>query len=424
MGTANSLLIIGDNHEEILKFKSKLMLLRDVDSIIESTVEKAIESCRKYIPDTIIIFIHDYSSRFFEICKAVRLDPVLKNTPILFLLDSYEEEYILSAFDAGISDYIVLPSRDSEVLMRVIWCLQRSEYQRDLEKKEVLLAELGVINKETGSYTPEYTAKVFSNEIATAQKYKNPTVLMAISVDKAFKGLISDTLLAGVINKSIRHADILGMPEEGKFYVILPKTRVEGVCTVYERIKNNATNDFTVSIGACELEEGMTFEELSKHTLKALDDALELGNSLVISDKFENKEQNPDDWLDKVQTKSKNYKLFKQAFNKKLNNIISPIFYQVQQRLKSDYPENIVIDQFTTETKCYFSIKDTEHNNEAVLKITDPGLSKVIIDIFYTKSGMRTNDRQKIDLSELDEQYLLNTLEQVITEFENSLVQS
>ena len=70
-----------------MEFRSKLMLLRDIDSIISTTINKALEFCRKYIPDTVIVFTHTNETRLFEICKAVRLDPLLKNIPIILIFD-------------------------------------------------------------------------------------------------------------------------------------------------------------------------------------------------------------------------------------------------------------------------------------------------------------------------------------------------
>lgn len=137
MPKTNSILVVSDKQKDILEFRSKLMLLRDIDSIICTTTNKALEVCRKYIPDTLIVFTHTKETRLFEICKAIRFDPLLKNIPIIFIFDKYDEEFILSSFDAGINDYLILPVNNTEVLMRSIWSLQKSELTRELEKKRL-----------------------------------------------------------------------------------------------------------------------------------------------------------------------------------------------------------------------------------------------------------------------------------------------
>ncbi len=417
MGTANSLLLIGENKETILNFRSKLMLLRDVDSITESSIDMAISNCRKYIPDAVIIFDQKKDERLFEICKTIRQDSILKNIPVIFVLNNFDDEFLLSAFDAGMSDYITLPSSDSNVLMRIIWSLQNSATSRELDKKNLLLADLKVLDKETGAYTPEYTDQVFSNEINSAQKYKNSLSLMAIAADKIYQEKINDSFLAETIRTALRTSDLLGSPESKIFFVILPKTDKNGVQTVFKRISSAVSENFTISAGACELEEGMTFEDISNKTLNALSQALEEANSLVIDEKpLINKPS--DSWLDKVQDENKNYKLFKQAFAKKTQNVIKPTFIEAQNLFSQKYQENISVNSNITEKECSFFITDNTNQNQACFKITDAGFSKVVLDLFYIKNKIQSNKHSKTDLSNIDESYLLKILNNISKEFD------
>ena len=141
---------------------------------------------------------------------------------------------------------------------------------RELEKKESLLKDLGVIDKVIGAYTAEFIPKVVSNEINTAIKYKYPFVLMALCLDAKYKSKINEGYLSGVIKKSIRNSDILGIPETGKYYVIMPKTNTKGAYTVYSRIQNNLMSDLTISCGICEFSDGMNSDMLSSSALKLL----------------------------------------------------------------------------------------------------------------------------------------------------------
>lgn len=419
MGTANSLLLISDNKEEIAQFRTKLMLLRGVDSIMESPVESAINACRKYIPDTIIIFASQKNDKLLELCKQIRQDSALKNTPIIFLVDLFDEEFILSGFDAGMSDYISMPARDSDILMRVIWCLQKSELSRDLDKKLNVLSDFGVINKETGAYTAKYAPRVFSGEIKTAHRLKYPLSLMAVAVDNIYSDKINDNLLAATISKSVRNMDILGMADNGYFYILLPKTEIKGVKAVFERIKNNAGGEFTISSGAAELSDLTPFAELSENALTALKQALASGNSLVVGEKKQEREISLNSEVAPSQEMNKNYKLFKQVFNKKLNNVITPVFVQTQAEFKEKYPENVLVAQSITENECSFSLKEPERNNEVTLNIAYQGLSKIIIDIFYTKSGEKACQTSQIDIAELNEQYLAAVLNDISLKFDS-----
>lgn len=422
MSTANSILVISDKDEDILKFRSKLVLLRDIDSIIGTTVDKAVEFCRKYIPDTVIAFVHDKNESLFEICKAIRLDSVLKNTPIIFIFDLFDEEFILSSFDAGISDYVVLPARESDILMRVIWCLQKSETARELEKKEMLLNDLGITDKTTGAYTSEFISKVFTNEINIAKKYKYPLVLMAVCVDIKHKNKINDSYLAGVVKKSIRNSDALGIPGEGKFYLILPKTRVKGACSVYDRIIKNLGTDLSVSAGICEYTIGMDYELISSFALDALNEAMSRGgNRVIVFEKPEKEDKKASkiskSWLNKVSTDKRDYESFKKSFSERINTVISPAFIKFQNEIKKQSSENVIAEQFVTDTKCFFSIKEAFEGAEALLKIIDPGFSRVIIDNYYTQSDNQTNKRLTVELNELTEENIVKILQNLYNEF-------
>lgn len=417
MGISNSILIVSKSEEEINAFRSKLNLLRDVDTILGADYENALELSKKYVPDTIIVFVDEEDKTPIEICKAVRFDSVLKNTPVMFVLKKFDQDYLLSGFDVGINDYICLPAHDADILMRIIWCLQKNETSRDIEKKETLLADLGVIDKVTSFYMPNYTFKVFENEILSAHKYKYPVALMALAPDKACHEKLSTTLLANILKKSTRNTDIVGMVEGGRFYIILPKTKAKGVCTVYERIKNNLGDNYSISIGACEVTEGMLFEEAGMAAEKALNDALDMENSIVIADKSSTDSSNQSNWLNKINTGAKNFKLFKQAFNKKLNKVIVPIFYEYQKKLRATLPENIVIEQFAAETQCVFTIKDENNKKESTLKISYTGFSKAIFDIFVTRDEQIENDRQQVELTDIEDDKLAEFLDKLVDSF-------
>ena len=49
-----------------------------------------------------------------------------------------------------------------------------------------------------------------------------------------------------------------------------------------------------------------------------------------------------------------------------------------------------------------------------MLKITDPGFAKVIIDIFFTKSEDQVNKRSTIELEDLTEDYIVQILENIL----------
>lgn len=282
------------------------------------------------------------------------------------------------------------------------------------------------MDKVIGAYTAEFVPKVISNEINIAIKYKYPLVLMALCLDIKYKSKINDGYLSGVVKKSLRNSDILGIPEVGKYYVILPKTNTKGAYTVYKRIQDNLMGDLTISCGICEFSEDMSFSDLSDSALNVLNESiLRGGNRVIIYDKYdndsaENSDETLNDALSKLHIGKKSYESFREEFSKKVNYVIIPVFKKIKENIEELCGPNILVKEFTTDTQCYFSIKEIYGDNEVLLKITDPGFSKAIIDIFLIKSDDQVNKRSTIDIQELTEEYMQKILENIFDNFKKT----
>ena len=421
MALANNIIIVSDKKDDILAFCSKLDILRDIDSFIGSNIDGAFKSCKKNIPDSVVFFLHNNDTRIFEICKNIKQDLILKNTPIFCIFDRWDEEFALACFDAGINDFVVQPVNNSELLMRIMWGLQKSVIAREIEKNSVLLNDLGVSDKITGAYKPEFIARVFTNEINTAKKYKYPLSLMAVCLDNQNE-CNDKNYLSEIINEAIRNSDSFGMPDNDKFFIMLPQTAINGACTVYERIKSKLNENITISAGACESFNNMDYDSLSKLAIEALDNAISNGeNNIVIANPEEKKTRKTrkslGSLLKKIQSNKKDFEKFRYEFNNKVNAIILPVFNKTKDDLKEKYSENIIIDQSITDSKCYFTIKDPDTQNKIQLKIINPGFAKVIIDSIITKSDDQTKKRFAVNLSDLTEENIVKVLQNLVNEF-------
>ena len=58
-----------------------------------------------------------------------------------------------------------------------------------------------------------------------------------------------------------------------KFYLLLPKTKVKGIFIVYEKVKNDLNEEYSISVGATELKSD-SFTEIDTCVNKALDEAI------------------------------------------------------------------------------------------------------------------------------------------------------
>ncbi|MDD3150714.1 MAG: hypothetical protein PHV68_07745, partial [Candidatus Gastranaerophilales bacterium] len=381
-------------------------------------VAEGINACRKFIPDTTIIFANNNDDEIFEICKTIKMDSILKNTPIIIVLNKYDEEFVLSCFDAGIDDYILSPVKQSDVLIRIIWSLKKNQILRDLHKKDTLLEELNILDKQTGIYSKTAVPRVLANEINSANKYRYPICLMAISLNIQEKSHIDDVYLGDKIKKAVRNADVICNPERGIFYAILPKTDTKGIDTVFERISTSISSDFAVSTGACAAFNNVNPDTLENIVNNALKEAMQNFESKLIIKEYTVESEN---WLDKVSQNQNNYKFFKQVFSKKLQSVIIPVFEKTKNSLSLLYKDYAEINLQAGDSQCQFSICNTALNIEAMMKLTDTGLPKTVVDCFYTKDDIKTSNRASINLQEINEENLVKLLEILNAKFKEML---
>ena len=83
------------------------------------TGKGALELCRQVRPDLILldIMLPDYDG--LEICKAVRKDPDLLSTPIIFLTARASETDRIVGLELGANDYVVKPFFVRELIARI-----------------------------------------------------------------------------------------------------------------------------------------------------------------------------------------------------------------------------------------------------------------------------------------------------------------
>ena len=135
---SNIILITNDNN--IVQFlKPKLILLREVDSILTTNYTEAIDSIKETVPDTILLYCAEGKADCIKLIKTIKADGVLKDISILLIVKEYDQDFVLNAYDENITDYLTLKSNDEEILMRTIWCLKKNALMKTVKKQYNLL---------------------------------------------------------------------------------------------------------------------------------------------------------------------------------------------------------------------------------------------------------------------------------------------
>lgn len=413
MSESSNILLISNDEDVINTLKPKLILLRNVDAISSARYSDALISIKKSVPEIVLIYSANEHEDCLEVIQNIQADEKVKAIPILLVVDEYEQEFVLSAYDENITDYITLNMDDSEILIRVIASIKKGLLTNTVKKQLSLLKNLGIIDKQTELYASEYSDKIFENEFENLQSVNLSGVLMLISASEESKAVLSLPHLAQSIKNSVRSKDVVVHSSANRFYVLLEETDLKGAFCVWEKIKTNVGREYTINAGMSPIN-GKTFEPLKKELLNALVEAGATKQEVVIVN--EEEKNLSEDWIEKINAPKKNFKLFKQAFNKKLNKVITPVFFQVQKLYEEKLFE-IEIEQYSNEAQSSFILKKGDKISE--LKITYPGFAKINIDIIHQGLDSPENRHIGLDLSELNEKKLTDILEDFIKEFKS-----
>lgn len=409
----NCVLLITDNEKVSQRIEKKILLLRHSDFFKSIDYKNCFEATKQLKPVLIIYHLkNDEKENYSEIESEIFLNFLqktkqtkeLQNTSVLLLYESIDEDVLCSAFESGLTDFIQINSSETEFTVRAIWCLQKRENSFELNKKNDILSRLKIVDEKNNVYTEKYTQKILKEESKNCWG-----TFAAISPDINVRSKISPQTLMNTIKKTVRSCDILGYATDFKIYLWFSGTKKEDVLKILEKIKSALTDDYTISAGFIETK-NVEFDVAEELANKALSKALLKGNCFICA-------KEPKKIEKKLETEIKNYKLQKETAVKKLESIISPLFYQTQKRIEEKLFETKVI-QSVNEDFSNFSLENK--SGKSTLTIGYAGYTKINIEILHDiKDGDLKADKFFVDTDDLSEQKLEFYIEKFIKDFKN-----
>ncbi len=408
MSAKNNILIITNDSEVANTLRPKLILLREIDNISSIRYEEAIPVLKEELPDAVLVYCSKEKDDALALIKSIKADALTSSIEILLVVDEYEQEFVLSAYDEGITDYFVFNYDDAEVLMRTIWCLRKHVLSRTVQKQDKLLKQLNIVDKDSDLFSASGAEIVFNNEFNIMREMNSNGVLLYV---KPVNGTLDKDIVANFVKKSTRTSDVVAHGDMNAFYVLLPNTSVDGAVCVWNKLKKTVNDRMNLCASACEVNDS-SFKELKEDLLKAFANAEKADNGFYVINSDEKKIS--EGWLDKINSSQKNFKLFKQTFLKKLEKVVAPVFYQEQLR----YEDKLVdtkIEQYSNEKLSAFILKNKDR--QSTVRITYPGFSKINIDIIHEGLDTPENRRISLDLTELEEVKLIKIIDDFIEEF-------
>lgn len=399
-------ILLVTNEESITEdFPNKLVLLRETDDLSYCDYNDAPDIVFSDKPDIVIVHEHKEKDKTINLIKYIKT----QIDSVLLLVNNYDRDFILSAYDEGIDDYFTVSSDESEISIRTVNCIKKDNLKKTINRYSNYLKKYEILDCNDNYINSKVSENVLDIELQ-AKDYGNG-VLLLIEPDEEGKASYSSEKITSAINKSIRNSDIVAHSSGIKMFIMISDGGVVAAVKILDKIKLELNNEISIKAGICEIDSNK-FDIIEKHAQCALSESLASGQDFTIYTNNTPEEN----WLE--EPKEKNYKLFKNAFNKKLEKVITPVFYRLQKSWEEKL-FNTKIEQYTSDTQSVFRLINP--NQKSLLKIVYPGFAKVIV--YITHEGLNSPENKEISLSlnEINNKGITQIIEEFIREFKNTI---
>ncbi len=405
----NNILLVTNNKNMVDMFAGKLILLRNTDRVAYCDYEDAPDIVFANNPALVILHENEDFNKTINLIKYIKT----RNCSILLLVDKYDRNNVLTAYDEGIDDYFLTGSDPSEISIRTINCLRKNSVNNKTNEYIKYLKKYGIISEISGFYSKKHAADIFEENILSKDYSKGALTIIAANEDEKTTDIYQQMIVA--IKRSIRTNDLVSHYGGTKFCILTDESGVEGALTITEKIKAQLDGKITVKAGICEIK-NYTYQLAEKKAMCALSDAMLSNDETVIYAKKGNNIQ--DDWLDIPAEMTSNYKLFKHAFDKKLEKVITPVFYRMQKNYENKL-KNTKIEQYTDEIQSVFRLTSTKQTS--LLKLVYTGFTKIRININHAGLDSPENREILLSIKQITTDKLTEILESFIEEFKTTI---
>jgi len=387
--------------------QSKVILISDDADFFEYIVPKLSlrnsDEIFKYgfneIPEKLHLFGNSLlivnSERHQE--QTLELLDTIKDVPVIVFEYNEDEVFKVKAYKKGMFAYFTISTPQDVLEVQLIPALN---FIASLEKNKIyrdILVKNNLITKNNEVFLD--FADILDRELEKIHKLSSSAVLMAISADDKSKFLIQQNKIETIILNTVRKNDILMNYASNKYFLLLHNADLNKANKIWQKLKKNLPEGLYAGIAYIG---NKSRQQIVNETLNNLHTSMsaESGTSTQCNIYSGN-----------------NFKFFRQEFNKKLEQIITPTFYQIQQ-IYNDKLFGMRIEQGQGEGYGILYIKAKLATG--IFKITCPGFSTINIDITYKNNNIALETKRiTLEPEELEIGFLQDLLEQFIIEFKN-----
>ena len=396
----HSRVVLVSDDSDFFEYITPKLILRRYDEIFRFSYEDMPE--KFHLLKNSVVIINSENNRE----QALTLVKLLKNIPVILFCFNDDEIYRIEGYKAGIFDYITILTNDDELDAKIVSALNVSS---SLEKNEIyreMLVRNNIITPINEVYI-DYK-NVLEKELKKIKENSLNAVLVAISPNDKSKFLLQPNQIETIILNNIRKNDILMNYATNKYFLLLYDTDISSAEKIWNKIRILIPEKIYAGFALC----------LSKSREQIVNEVLNNLHQTI------NKDYNilPSGTSD---INTSNFKTYRREFSKKIEQIISPVFYHIQQKY-NDKLFGMIIEQNVGDGYGNLSIQGKYATGG--FKITSPGLSKINIDITYTlnkdQSGKKVFPKAKritLEPKELEGGLIEDLLDQFISEFKKEV---
>ncbi|GFZ83452.1 PleD family two-component system response regulator [Rickettsiales bacterium] len=297
-------LIVDDDLAQTFQMKKKLeKVFAGVNTCDDPS--KAIDLASEGKYGMIIVSTNLLDFDGLRLCSQLLSNDSTRGVPILISVEEEHKDKIIQGLEMGVSDYIIAPIDENELLARVSCQVRRKRYHDALRNNLYKGLEMAVTDDLTQIYNRRYF-DMHLDGMFTEAREKSKNLSIAI-IDVDYFKQVNDTLghiagdevlqqIAQLISQNARATDLIARYGGEEFALIMPGTDIKEASLVMERIRKLIANfDFkistkeddalkkTISVGlACVADKHREAKQVLEEADKNLYAAKEQGRNRVI----------------------------------------------------------------------------------------------------------------------------------------------
>lgn len=210
--------------------------------------EQALVTFRALRPDVILLDVEMPVLDGYGVLTAIKVDPLLADTPVVFLTVRAEAEDVVRGLQMGAHDYLRKPFDGSELLARVSAALRVKRLQDELRRRNEELDRSARVDVLTGVYNRRQLDQELHRLFAETKRRGGSMGALMIDVDlfktvnDRFGHAVGDQVLRAVASRlqaAVRADDIFGRWGGEEFLVLVRFSSREQLAALAERARSS-----------------------------------------------------------------------------------------------------------------------------------------------------------------------------------------